>query len=200
MSPKESVPAKGNVISTRDNSDYKWQQQRSVIGALEVPSEPDLDFSGELLPRYVKGSESAFDDALEIWNEQKLRKQFIKACKNVPPASFCCGMLTDKDAWIKNIQKSLTKGWVKATNQKFRSEQKLFMLDVFIWNWHNATGKSKTSILLIRFHESKRQSLLKNGSSAVLSSVVLDEKAIAGVTDQEDPSASEGEPLKDETS
>lgn len=169
LGEREDVPAsKQNMISTRENSDYKWQQTRSVIGALEVPSEPDFNFEGDLNPRFVEGLESEFDEALDVWNKHKLRKEFIKACKNVPQASFCCGLLTDQDKWIRNIQKSLTKGWIKATNQRLRAELKTFYLDVFIWQWHNATGKSTTNILLIRFFETKRQSLMKEGSTSLI--------------------------------
>ena len=28
-----------------------------------------------------------------------------------------------------------------------------FKIDCYVWNWHNATGKAETNILLIRFHE-----------------------------------------------
>lgn len=182
LGEREEVPAaKQNMISTRDNSDYKWQNGngRSVLGALEVPCEPDLDIRGELTARYVTGHEADFDNALEWWNENKLRKQFIKACESVPQASFCCGLLPDQDEWIKNIQKQLTKGWVKATNQKLRSERKEFFIDVYIWNWHNATGKSVTNIILVRFHESKRQSLIKNGSSALFDPDSIDKRSRA---------------------
>uniref|UniRef100_A0A7S2Y4E9 Uncharacterized protein n=1 Tax=Entomoneis paludosa TaxID=265537 RepID=A0A7S2Y4E9_9STRA len=188
MGEREEVPStKANMISTRDNSDYKWQQARGVIGALEVSSEPDLDLDGDLLPRYVDGMEQEFDAALEIWNEEKLRKEFVKACKNVPMATFCCGMLPDQDEWIKNIHKSLTKGWVKATNQRFRTEQKDFFLDIYIWNWHNATGKSITNILLIRFYESKRSSLMKDGTGTIFGSKVIDPDAVKGLQDTTGP-------------
>ncbi|KAL7571055.1 hypothetical protein ACA910_003771 [Epithemia clementina (nom. ined.)] len=173
----EDVPsAKKYMISTRDNSDYKWQD-RGVIGALEVPSEPDLELRGEYIPRHVRGHEELFDQALELWNQRKWRDGFIEACENVPKATFCCGLLPDDDQTIRDIQQKLTKGWIKALNQILRSERKDFLMDVFIWQWHNATGKSLTLILLIRFLESPRLSMLHEGESQELQALARAEMA-----------------------
>eukprot|EP00527_Entomoneis_sp_CCMP2396_P000947 CAMPEP_0198141634 /NCGR_PEP_ID=MMETSP1443-20131203/4612_1 /TAXON_ID=186043 /ORGANISM="Entomoneis sp., Strain CCMP2396" /LENGTH=185 /DNA_ID=CAMNT_0043804441 /DNA_START=322 /DNA_END=879 /DNA_ORIENTATION=- len=160
---EEVPPGKQNMISTRENSDYKWQQTRGVIGALEIPSVPDLVLEGEYTPRYVDRKEPVFEEALDLWHARKLRAEFLKACNNVPLASFCCGMLPDQDQWIKNIVKSLNKGWIKAINQKLKSERRDVYLDVYLWSWHNATGKSTTSILLVRFFESQRKSIMLGG-------------------------------------
>lgn len=196
LGEREEVPAnKQNMISTRDNSEYKWQQARGVIGALEVPSVPVLEFDAEYTPRYVPRKEVLFDAALEVWHEEKLKAEFIKACKNVPPASFCCGLLPDQDQWMKNIIKSLNKGFIKATNQRFRAERKDVYLDIFNWNWHNATGKSTTNILLIRFFESKRQSIMdtKSDISDLMRASALSRDGTPGITDPDEEKTEEKE-------
>ena len=168
LGESEDVPAgKKYMISTRENSDYKWQD-KGVVGALEIPSEPDLELRGEYTPRHVQGKEELFDQALEFWNERKWREGFIEACENVPKATFCCGLLPDDDQTIKDMQSKLKKGWIKAMNQILRAERKDFTMDVYVWQWHNATGKSLTLILLIRFLESPRRSMLNEEESVEL--------------------------------
>jgi hypothetical protein len=45
---QEPVPlGKQYMISTRENSDYKWQNMPDVIGCLEIPCVPDFQPHGE---------------------------------------------------------------------------------------------------------------------------------------------------------
>ena len=153
---QEEVPeGKKYMISTRENSEYKWQNDPHVIGALEVPSQPDLKVHDHYSSRCVNGKEEAFDDAMEVWEDWKLKEEFVKACDNVPVATCCCGLIQNDDKTIKNLVPSLNNGWIKATNQKLAGENMGFKLDVFIWTWHNAVGKAETNILLIRFFKTK---------------------------------------------
>ena len=187
-------PGKKFMISTRENSDYKWQD-KGVVGALEIPSEPDLQLRGEYIPRHVKGKEELFEQALEFWNERKWREGFISACENVPKATFCCGLLPDDDQTIKDIRKKLTKGWVKAMNQILRAERKDFVMDVHTWSWHNATGKSLTLILLVRFLESPRRSIIHERESLeFIAAPQDDEKKNAQDTDGQETIGKENNP------
>lgn len=154
------------MISTRDNSNYKWQD-KGVLGALEIPSQPNLELNGEYIPRCAPGKEALFDQALTLWNERKWREGFIEACENIPKATWCCGLLPDDDQTIRDMQGKLNKGWIKAMNQILRAERKDFMMDVFIWQWHNATGKSLTLILLVRFLQSPRNAMLSGNDEDV---------------------------------
>jgi len=153
---EENVPQyKRYMISTRGNSEYKWQAAPHVIGALEVPSDPYFNLSGDFTVRHVSGKEDAFDKALDDWRGMSLKSDFQKAAENGPKETCCCGALPDDDETIKCLVPALNKGWVKRTNTRLLDEQKHFTLDVFLWQWHNATGKSETNILLIRFFSSQ---------------------------------------------
>ena len=160
LGEEDKVPAgKRHMISTRDNSEYKWKQdggvQDSIIGALEVHSEPQLNYRADLGKKYVGDRTEEFEEALKVWDEWKLRDEFIEACSNVPPETCCCGIIPQDDESMKAIQKSLKKGWIHSTNQRLHNEHKHFKLDAYIWMWHNVSGKSETNILLLRFLSTK---------------------------------------------
>ena len=78
---------------------------------------------------------------------------FMKACADAPKVTCCCGYLLRDDDTIKEMVPALNEGWVRSINQRLLRENKGFKIDCFVWNWHNATGKAETNILLIRFHE-----------------------------------------------
>jgi hypothetical protein len=149
--PEEQVPdSKRHMISTRDNSYYKWQAKH-VVGALEVPSEPDLNIRLEYERRPVMGKDDRFQKFMKDWVELKLNREFVKACEMIPPDTCCCGMLTDTDRTIKSLARLLNEGWMTKTNERLLTEGKEFQMDAFVWCWNNATGKAETNILLIRF-------------------------------------------------
>jgi len=185
------------MISTRDNSEYKWQEGHydTILGALEIPCDPEFRLYGDYRSRHFNpppptsssdqqyedddgddgdddGNETngdgpvsptishsqhiisrqeEFDKALQVWEEWNLRNQFIKAVEQIPKETCCCGLLNDDDSTIKALAPALNKGWIKHINKKLHAKQKGFKLDAFVWQWHNATGKSETNILLIRF-------------------------------------------------
>jgi hypothetical protein len=138
-------------FSTRDNSDYKWQRARGIVGALEVYSQPYLNLQEALTPRHVTAHTEVFQDALHKWEELKLRETFIEACDSLPRKKCCCGLLADDDATIKEFVPLLNENWIKLANKKLLDAG--FKVDCFLWNWQNASGKSETNILLIRFYE-----------------------------------------------
>ena len=93
---------------------------------------------------------------LKLWKEMKLEKEFRNACASVPPYTTCCGLVQDDDQTIQETAMALNRGWIKDVNQRLKAKKVPFKLDVFVWSWHNATGKAKTSILLIRFLMARR--------------------------------------------
>ena len=172
LGDEDSVPSdKRHQISTRDNSAYKWQQdggvQHTILGALEVHSEPDLQVHEPLSQRFVAGDgedsprRQDFEAACRVWDDWNLREEFVKACDNVPPETCCCGLLPDSDNTIKVIVKSLNKGWVRKTNQRLQDENKGFKLHLYLWTWHNVSGKAETNVLLVRFISTKKSSKSK---------------------------------------
>lgn len=150
---EEKVPeTKRHMISTRENSEYKWHAKH-VVGALEVPSEPTLDVNLEYTKRAISGKEEIFNAYLKHWDKLHLRAQFIQACNQKPVETLCCGMVTNKDKTMKELVPVLNDGWVKTLNEKLIQANRNFQVDTFLWNWSNATGKAETNILLIRFFE-----------------------------------------------
>jgi hypothetical protein len=140
-----------HMFATKDNSAFKWQRGRGVVGALEVPSEPSFRFKDPLVPRKVKGKEEPFEEALEDWAHLKLRDDFVKSCEKLPSEMCCCGLLSDQDATKRRFVSLLNEGWCKRTNKKLLNNKSGWKVDAFLWNWQNASGKAETNILLIRF-------------------------------------------------
>lgn len=148
---QENVPSdKKYMISTRNNSTHKWKAKH-VVGALEVPSEPDLHLRLPYTEHAVDADK--FREFMRIWDHYKLRVSFIQACENLPKETCCCGLMTDNDETIKSMVPALNEGFFKRTNEKLARKGKHIRLDAFLWKWHNATGKAETNILLIRFFE-----------------------------------------------
>jgi hypothetical protein len=138
-------------FNSRENSDYKWQRARGVVGALEVASEPTFDFIAPLQPRFVPGREPVFQDALALWESLQLQPTFVQACQHMPVGTCCCGIIQDNDTTIKEAVTVLNENWAKAMNKKLL--ERGFKVECFLWNWQNASGKTETNILLIRFFE-----------------------------------------------
>jgi hypothetical protein len=156
----EQVPtSKKFRFSTRENSDYKWKRARGVVGALEVKSEPVFSTRATMLTRKVVGKEQIFQEAMNCWDELKLRESFIQACDELPKGPSCCGLLTDDDTTIKKWIPKLNETWVKSINKKLMEQG--FKLECFHWNWQNVSGKAETNIFLIRFYETSSYGLRK---------------------------------------
>ena len=136
-------------FSTRENSAFKWKENKSVVGALEVKSEPILDIKADMKKKKVLTMEDEFKQALKLWNDKNLREEFIKACEAIPPVLGCCGLATDYDETIIEIVKTLNKGWLVKVNKEIAEQG--YKIDAFEWSWTNPSGKAKTVILLIRF-------------------------------------------------
>jgi hypothetical protein len=148
---------KESFFVQKGSTELKWQRAKMVVGALEVKSEPFFQPKDDMKPLYTKGEkeESAkikFEDALQAWEDLKLRQKFIIACGDLPDAVCCCGLSQgDSSSTIKQYVTLLNDGWVKYANKKLVSRG--FKIDTFHWYWQNNTGKSETNILLIRFFE-----------------------------------------------
>ena len=70
QSPVQVAKPKSNWafrLSTRTNSDYKWKDHDNgatiVVGALEIQSEPVMNYKCELKKSFVLGQEDLFDNA-----------------------------------------------------------------------------------------------------------------------------------------
>ena len=138
------------LYSTRGNSSFKWKEDKTVLGALEVKSEPVLDVKAKMKKLKIISSQSEFDKALSIWKERKLRKAFVEACDSIPPVTQCCGLVTDSDKTIANLANELNKGWIKKINGELKDQG--FKIGCYEWSWRNPSGKAETKVLLIRFH------------------------------------------------
>jgi hypothetical protein len=101
------------IFANRDNSDFKWQRSKYVVGALVVQSEPVFNPREDMIPRYKDGCNDTFAQALQEWDDTKLRQAFIDACDDLPAESCCCGLIHDEDASIKGYVKLLNEKWVK---------------------------------------------------------------------------------------
>ena len=145
------------LASTRENSQDKWKvdkrgEGRGTVGALEVQSEPALDFHEPPAP--LIGSESDPDKwqrAQDAWAKEGLRKQLIEAAKNCPVETCCCGLIPDEEKRVKDMVPYLNRHFVPVANEALKKHG--FEIDAFLWWWHNLQGKSETTIVLIRFFE-----------------------------------------------
>jgi hypothetical protein len=140
------------IFANRGNSDFKWQRSKYVVGALEVKSEPLFNPREDMMPRYKEGMEDTFEEALQAWEDLKLRQSFIAACDVLPAEACCCGLMHDADASIKEYVKLLNEKWVKTVANK-KLQPRGMKIDIFLWNWQNASGKAETNIMLIRFFQ-----------------------------------------------
>ncbi|GKY96365.1 hypothetical protein MPSEU_000596100 [Mayamaea pseudoterrestris] len=180
LGPEQKVPLdKHYHVSTRHNSQYKWQQHAHrnvvIVGALEVPSEPYLNIhASQYFERRVETEKSnddqqhtdndqVFDHALENWKRLKLHQDFVSAAQSVPVETSCCGLVADDDATLRTLVPHLNETWIVTVNERLSRENAGFQLDVFLWNWSNVMGKSQTNILLIRFMRFAKE----NGTGAV---------------------------------
>jgi hypothetical protein len=120
---------------------------------LEVKSEPHLDIREELQPHLVKGREKVLHLAVKAWEDLKLRQDFIKAVKQLPTETCCCGFMSDDDATKRNYVELLNNDWCKRASKKLNQAGHAFKVDTFLWNWQNASGKSESNIIMIRFFE-----------------------------------------------
>lgn len=140
---------------SKGNSDPKWQRAHMVIGALEVKSDPFLQPKEDMKPLYKNdqgATASKFEDALQAWEDLKLRKSFAKACTDLPDFVCCCGLSQrDNASMIKQYVVLLNEGWVKHANSKIRSRG--FKIDAFLFDYDNSGKTSPNNILLIRFFE-----------------------------------------------
>eukprot|EP00529_Nitzschia_sp_RCC80_P026915 CAMPEP_0113464668 /NCGR_PEP_ID=MMETSP0014_2-20120614/13322_1 /TAXON_ID=2857 /ORGANISM="Nitzschia sp." /LENGTH=281 /DNA_ID=CAMNT_0000356761 /DNA_START=93 /DNA_END=938 /DNA_ORIENTATION=- /assembly_acc=CAM_ASM_000159 len=153
VSQSERSADRDPFFSNRDTVDFKWQRSsKNIVGALEVDSEPVFNPRRELQPRYKSGCEDKFHDALQAWQDLKLKQSFRQACdEELQTELCCCGFLEDPEATKKQYVKQLNDGWMKTcANKKLGTRG--FKADAFLWTWQNASGKSETNIVLIRFH------------------------------------------------
>jgi hypothetical protein len=178
---------KNSFFVQNGSTELKWQRAKMVVGALEVKSEPFFQPKEDMKPLYKKGEkeESAktkFEDALQAWEDLKLRQKFSIACNDLPDTVCCCGLSqSDSSSTIKQYVTLLNDGWVKYANKKLVSRG--FKIDAFHWNWQNNTGKSETNILLIRFFELstyKFRRACKEGSLDLDDMLLDDEDKVCG--------------------
>jgi len=153
VSQSERSADRDPFFSNRDTVDFKWQRSsKNIVGALEVDSEPAFNPRRELKPRYKQGYEDKFHDALQAWQDLKLKQSFRHACaEELQTELCCCGFMEDPEATKKQYVKQLNDGWIK-THANKQLGTRGFKADAFLWNWQNASGKSETNIVMIRFH------------------------------------------------
>lgn len=179
----------GRIFATKQNSAIKWQRARGVIGALEVKSEPYLDIREELQPHLVKGNETIFHHAVKAWEDLKLRQDFIKTVKQLPTETCCCGFMSDDDATKRNYVELLNNSWCKQATKKLNQAGHAFKVDTFLWNWQNASGKSESNIIMIRFFElstNRFKRALSNGSLDLELINLDDDETPGGIEVQEE--------------
>mmetsp|Transcript_16723 Transcript_16723/g.30283 ORF Transcript_16723/g.30283 Transcript_16723/m.30283 type:complete len:160 (+) Transcript_16723:144-623(+) len=153
----EDVPEEKRMHqSSRENSNYKWLKG-NVIGALEVASEPELDYNEELVAHAGKTEDrDAWVRAEGAWETLKLHSSFISACNDIGKETCFCGLVTDGEGTKKTLVKELNKTWAKEANEKLASFDT--KVDLFIWHWSNISGKSQSKVILIRFHDTTKSS------------------------------------------
>lgn len=164
MFPTSQISGSGRPIasekqfraSTRLNSMEKWQCKihggEGVIGALEVHSEPTFnprEKMNVLEATYGLGNCESFEKALEAWNDLSLKKGFIDCAGHSEIESHCFGIIANEDKHLKDLGPHLNKHWVPIVNKQLKSHG--VKVDVFLWSWHNLSGKGKKNVLLIRF-------------------------------------------------
>lgn len=153
----EDVPEEKRMHqSSRENSNYKWLKG-NVIGALEVASEPELDYNEELVAHAGKTEDrDAWVRAEGAWETLKLHASFISACNDIGKETCFCGLVTDEEETKKTLVKELNKTWAKEANEKLASFDT--KVDLFLWHWSNISGKSESKVILIRFHDTTKSS------------------------------------------
>lgn len=106
----ENVPEDKRMHqSSRDNSNYKWLKG-NVVGALEVASEPDLDYNEDLVPHAGETEDrDAWVRAENAWETLKLQTSFVSACDGIPKETCFCGMVADDEETKKTLVKELNK-------------------------------------------------------------------------------------------
>lgn len=137
------------VLSTRDNSMFKWQKKQ-VVGAFEVPSDPHLELYDEFIPMRLPHTE-AFEAACEAWEELRLKKSFVEACESLPVVTACYGLVTDDAKTKIELVLHLNTVWAKVASEKLKDRG--FTVDCYLWCWHILGGNGKKRIVLIRFHQ-----------------------------------------------
>jgi hypothetical protein len=116
--PEEEPVEKFTAFANRDNSDFKWQRARNVLGVLEIASEPILKPRDLMKPRHNKGQEEMFKEALVVWEKEKLRPELITALETLPIETCCCGLFRDHEETKKELVKLLNDKWAKHANKK----------------------------------------------------------------------------------
>lgn len=154
---ERSIQGRHHRFSTRMNSGFKWKLDKSVVGALEVKSQPRFDPTARMVEQDVIGMETEFGECAKFWKELGLRKSFVEAVGLIPPESTCCGLIRKDDATVRKLVPLLNEGWVKGVNEKIKDRG--YRISCFVWSWTNATGKTNTVVLMIRFHSLTQERL-----------------------------------------
>ncbi|KAG7357807.1 hypothetical protein IV203_014394 [Nitzschia inconspicua] len=150
-SGRDEPPSRKLHFSSRENSEFKWKHDKTVIGALEVPSEPVLHLTGHYKEHSVMGYEEDWQKCLQLWKDFNLKESFVKAFEGLSVETKCCGLITDMDSTIKHHVPILNHGWAKQVNDELLSKEG-YRISLFVWSWSNPTGKAETVIPMIRFH------------------------------------------------
>jgi len=142
--------------STKENSEFKWKHDRTVVGALEVALDPNIDLRADMVLHNIEGYDDEFGKFLKVWECLQLKKEFITAFESIPPMTTCCGMVTMQDQTIKHNVNILNKGWVKSVNERVNDNGNGFKISIYVWRWSNISGKAETVIPMVRFHSLER--------------------------------------------
>lgn len=139
-------------MSTRNNAMYKWKHDPTVIGALELNMELGWQPDARLTPMEIPTTEQQFQECLQIWKQQKLRKTLMEALSQIPPVRKCCGLIPDPEQTIRAVVPLLNHGWAKKLNNSDFLVEKGYSIDAFVWSWSHVSGAAETVRLMIRFH------------------------------------------------
>ena len=146
--------------STKVNSDFKWKFDRSVIGAFEIATEPDLNLKAPMELHKIDGCKAELQKCLEIWDNNDMRLEFIKAFESLAPETGCCGLFVQQDETIRKNIPLMNEGWIKKTNESVFTPEG-FRISMYVWQWQNIAGKSETVIPMIRFHRAMECAKIK---------------------------------------
>mmetsp|Transcript_6630 Transcript_6630/g.7676 ORF Transcript_6630/g.7676 Transcript_6630/m.7676 type:complete len:109 (-) Transcript_6630:142-468(-) len=67
--------------STRENSEFKWKHDHSVVGALEVALEPNIDLRAEMIQHNIVGYDDEFGKFLKVWEGLQGKKNSLQPLK-----------------------------------------------------------------------------------------------------------------------
>jgi len=136
------------IVGTKPQ--YEWQTDPSIVGALEVPSEPHLNCRTEYIEHPVDKTEKEFQECMGIWYSLNLKPSFVEACEAIPPTRWL-GMIPQQKETLTNTVATLRKGWEHKMNVTLKKQGiKISCFASSSWGG-GGTGRAHGFVFLIRF-------------------------------------------------